>query len=211
MPARASSRSAHEDTMTTHVVRDHDRPLQEGGHPVKIDGANLLRHTRYVRSVLLKKGVRRRDLADMTQEVFLTAWRAMQEGRFCPRPGRDLGEALRYWLFGIAWREATDYRELRSLKSEVLRRTPIDRPIDTIPDEQLDARRVLDLFGRVRREDRELMFRVALGEELQAAAHEMGITPEAASARLRRGREAFTQIIFRWENYPHRIAHPPSS
>ena len=75
----------------------------------------------YVWNSLRRLGVRERDLADVTHDVFVALFRTLAQF--------DASRPIRPYLFGIAFRVASDYRRLARNKNELLD-----------PDEPRDAR-----------------------------------------------------------------------
>lgn len=80
--------------------------------PVRVDfDAMFLREFDYVWFTLRRLGVHARDLEDVTHDVFLLVHRHFE--RF------DTTRPLRPWLFGFAYRAASDYRRLARHRLEV--------------------------------------------------------------------------------------------
>jgi RNA polymerase sigma-70 factor (ECF subfamily) len=65
----------------------------------------------YVWSSLRRLGVFHAHLEDCAHDVFITAWRKLVD--------YDRSRPLRPWLFGIAFRVASDFRERASVRREV--------------------------------------------------------------------------------------------
>lgn len=146
----------------------------------------------YVWNTLRRLGVRSADLPDVTHDVFVTFHRTLRS--------YDPARPLRPWLFGIAFRSASDYRRLARHRREELDSTP--DPPDSAPDaERLTAAR----------EARSLVLRVldTLDDERRAVfvMHEIdgfGM-PEIAAAleiplntgysRLRLARQDFARAV----------------
>jgi len=92
----------------------------------------------YVWHSLRRLGVRPADLEDLTQEVFLRAFRSFAD--------YDPARPLRPWLFAIAYRLAADHRQLARHRYEVGAETSAGVPIDSAdtapgPDAALERRR----------------------------------------------------------------------
>ena len=68
----------------------------------------------FIERVLVRCGVSQVDVADVCQDVVLAAHVAIEARAFVPDPERDPWDALRAWLHGICWRQASHYRERRS-------------------------------------------------------------------------------------------------
>jgi RNA polymerase sigma-70 factor (ECF subfamily) len=75
-------------------------------------------HAQYVWRALRRLGARASDQEDLLQEVFLRALRSLDS--------LDAGRPVRPWLFGIAFRVASDHRRLSRHRLEVLQE-PLDR------------------------------------------------------------------------------------
>jgi RNA polymerase sigma-70 factor, ECF subfamily len=187
--------TCHKDTPAA-----DDRLARRAQYPaVDVAPAALVRETPYVRGVLGHHGVQDRDLPDVAQEVFITAWREIQEGRFRPHPDLALHDALRRWLCGFAWRHAmrygrVPYRRHERFASELLQDLAVDATIES----QVDARTLLELFERVPRKLKAVLVLIAFGAEPCEAAAELGISREAALQRIRNGREQFHRAVARW-------------
>ena len=177
-----------------------DGPARHANYPaVDVAPAALAREMRYVRRVLVRYGVRDRDLSDVAQEVLIAAWREIHEGRFRPQPGLALHDALRRWLFGFAWRHAILYWRVPHRRHECFASEALeDLAVDPTAEEQVDARKLLDLFERVPRKLKEVLVLIAFGAEPCEAAAELGIGREAALQRIRNGRIQFRRAIARW-------------
>jgi RNA polymerase sigma-70 factor (ECF subfamily) len=65
----------------------------------------------YVWSSLRRLGVHPAHLEDTAHDVFITAWRKLSD--------YDPARPLKPWLFGIAFRVASDFRERASVRREV--------------------------------------------------------------------------------------------
>ncbi len=140
----------------------------------------------YVWSTLCRLGVRAADLEDVTHEVFVAVHRAL--------PGYDPTRPIRPWLFGIAFRVASDYRREARHAREVLRGEPADLA-DAAPaaDERMaaeEARRVvieaLDAVDMTRRAV--LVLHDIDGCPMPEIAHALSIPLNTAYSRLRLGR-----------------------
>jgi RNA polymerase sigma-70 factor, ECF subfamily len=93
----------------------------------------------YVWKTLRRLGVHERDLEDVTHDVFVTVHRHLDR--------YDRERPLRPWLFGIAFRVASDYRRRAQHRREVVAvpmRDEVDR--EPLPDEILDRDRARELL-----------------------------------------------------------------
>jgi RNA polymerase sigma-70 factor (ECF subfamily) len=68
-------------------------------------------HFDYVWHALRRLGVRNADLEDVTHDVFLAVFRKLEQ--------YDAARPVRPWLFGFAFRVASDYRDLARHRFEV--------------------------------------------------------------------------------------------
>jgi RNA polymerase sigma-70 factor (ECF subfamily) len=149
----------------------------------------------YVLHTLRRLGVRERDLEDLTHDVFVVVHRGLPE--FDPR------RPVRPWLFGIAFRVASDHRR-RARNARELVEDPAPEPVDGAPpaDEQLAAaqrrRVVLEAL-----DDLELDRRAVLvlhdidGCTMPEIARALSIPLNTAYSRLRLAREQFKAAVQR--------------
>jgi RNA polymerase sigma-70 factor (ECF subfamily) len=181
------------------ALPEGDRPPRPEPPAVYVDDRALIREARFIRKVLVRCRVRRRDLPDMVQEVLFAAWRGIQAGHFRPSPEIPLQDGLRVWLHGIAWRQASNYRSVAHRRYEALvDQFPELSTVATATEDQFASKQLLAVFRRLPRKDREILLLVALGVELREAARELEISMEAAHARIYRGRQLFLRAIARW-------------
>lgn len=88
--------------------------------PVRTDfSAVFADHFDYVWHALRRLGVREADLEDITHDVFLAVLRKLDE--------YDPARPLRPWLFGFAFRFASDYRDRAQHRREVFAE-PLEPP-----------------------------------------------------------------------------------
>jgi RNA polymerase sigma-70 factor (ECF subfamily) len=188
-----------------------DRPPPRAEPPsVYVDDRTLVREDRFIQKVLVRYGVRPQDLPDRVQEVLIVAWTAIAAGHFRPPPERPLQQGLRAWLHGIAWRQASDDRSIAHRRYEMpMGLSPDLTAVRPRTEDQITAKQLLLVFRRLPRKYQEILALVALGTELREAAAALGITKEAASARLRLGRQLFLRAIARWRRPPARRRDKP--
>ncbi len=86
----------------------------------------------FVWNSLRKLGTPSAHLEDVAHDVFVTAWKKL--------PDYDTARPLRPWLFGIAWRHASDFRQKASQVREV-QGEEHDAPDEAHGPEELVARR----------------------------------------------------------------------
>jgi RNA polymerase sigma-70 factor (ECF subfamily) len=149
----------------------------------------------YVFNTLRRLGVRESDLEDVTHEVFITVHRLL--------PEFDPARPLRPWLFGVAFRVASDYRRLARNTREVPE-DPVPEPIDgALPaDEQIASAQARRLVIEAL-DDLELNRRAVLvlhdidGQAIPQIAEVLGIPLNTAYSRLRLAREEFRAAVQR--------------
>ena len=92
----------------------------------------------YVWNVFLRLGVPARDVEDLVHDLFLTLGAQL--------PSYDRARPVRPWLFGIAFRIASNYRRSHQVSHEILREVP--EVADDAPplEDQLDAQRLRALL-----------------------------------------------------------------
>jgi RNA polymerase sigma-70 factor (ECF subfamily) len=119
-------------------------------------------HLGYVWHAVRRLGVRERDLEDVTHDVFLAVFRKLDQ--------YDASRPLRPWLFGFAFRIASDYRERARHRLEV----PGD--LSAVEDERPNA-----LDGVLQRQTLELARRalaeLELGRRAVFILHELDECP----------------------------------
>ncbi len=146
----------------------------------------------YVWHSLRRLGMPPAELEDCVHQVFLTAWRRLRD--YDPR------RPLRPWLFGIAFRVASDWRGLARERHEVLDEPPEVGDERSRPDrlfsaqqEQLVVARVLDGMEVNRRVV--FIMKEILGHDVPDIADAMGIPLPTAYSRLRLAREEFVTAL----------------
>lgn len=149
----------------------------------------------YVYNTLRRLGVRTYDLEDLAHEVFVVVHQTL--ARFDPsRP-------MRPWLFGIAFRVASDYRR-RARYTRELPEEAASEPTDHTPlaDEQIataQARQlVLDALAALDLDRRAVVVMHDLdGTPVPQIADALSIPLNTAYSRLRLGREQFKAAVKR--------------
>jgi RNA polymerase sigma-70 factor (ECF subfamily) len=147
----------------------------------------------YVWHTVERLGVARRDVEDLVQEVFLTAYRKLSTF--------DASRPIRPWLFGISLRMASDFRELARHKREI---SETDGLVDEKkgPDEVLASQQASKLVFRA-------LDTLDLGKRAVFVMHELHghVMPDIADAlniplgtaysRLRAARTEFATSVER--------------
>jgi RNA polymerase sigma-70 factor, ECF subfamily len=140
----------------------------------------------YVSHTLRRLGVREADLEDVAHDVFITVHRLL--------PQYDPRRPLRPWLFGVAFRVASDYRRLARHTREVSQQ-PRGEPVDgALPaDEQLAAeqarRLVIEALGELELDRRAVLVMHDIdGHAMPEIAQALSIPLNTAYSRLRLAR-----------------------
>lgn len=152
-------------------------------------------HFQMVWRMLLRLGIHERDVADVTQRVFLVAYRKL--GEFEHR------SKLSTWLAGITIRVARDWRSSAPLRREVLASDPAlhaQSPVDVHASVELKQRLELTqrILGELPEEQRVVFVLYEIeemsGDEIAEALH---IPLGTARSRLRLARVAFRRAVAR--------------
>jgi RNA polymerase sigma-70 factor, ECF subfamily len=148
----------------------------------------------YVAHTLRRLGVAERDLDDVTHDVFVAVYRCLHQ--------YDAARPLRPWLFGTAFRVASDHRRLARNHREVLG-DPTE-PIDESPgaDQQLASHEsrelVLLALGALDLDRRAVLVMHDIdGHTMPEIAEGLSIPLNTAYSRLRLAREQFKAAVRR--------------
>jgi RNA polymerase sigma-70 factor (ECF subfamily) len=148
----------------------------------------------YMWNTLRRLGVQERDVEDVAHDVFVAVHRRLDS--------YDPTRPLKPWLFGIAFRVASDYRRLARHRRELMDDT--FEAVDGAPpaDEQLEteqARRlVLEALDALDLDKRAVFVMHELdGHAMPAIAIALGIPVNTAYSRLRLARETFATAVKR--------------
>lgn len=130
------------------------------------------------------------DAADVVSEVFLVAWRRLDEA-----PGGD----GRPWLFGIARHVLANYHRGLRRRHRLGGRLRDALTRDVVPDPAVSLAewdRVRRMLMKLGPDDRELLMLVGWdGLTPSEAAGVIGIAPGAARMRLARARQRFRELL----------------
>ncbi|KYF72346.1 hypothetical protein BE15_32740 [Sorangium cellulosum] len=146
-------------------------------------------------------GVPKRDRADLEQIVIVAAWRAVERGLYRPDPKLKPRDALRKWLHGITWRQASHYFGSAWVRRIVLDEQPLwllREPVGPDLHAQVEARDLLRAIERLEPRHQEILLAVDAPESLSAFARQRGMSPFTAASRLRIAREALALRLSRW-------------
>jgi RNA polymerase sigma-70 factor, ECF subfamily len=148
----------------------------------------------FVFNSLRRLGVARRDLEDLAHDVFFTAYRR--------RDSYDPKRPLKPWLFGIAFRVASDFRGLARQAREVSQGDDgFDAPDEKrLPDEDLAVRQdrelVLRALQRIDLARRAVFVLHDLeGQTVPDIAASLDIPEGTAYSRLRQARFEFADAV----------------
>lgn len=152
-------------------------------------------HFERVLGYVLRRTEDRDDATDVTAEVFVVAWRRLDE--LPDDDARALG-----WLFGTARRLLANHhrgrRRLRRLEAK-LATHPVEIPVrapEQVVADDLDLQPVAAAFGQLRADDRELL-RLVGWEGLDRAqlAQTLGCSRATVRVRLHRARRRFRAAL----------------
>lgn len=172
-----------------------ERGLERAPHVRRLTAADFPEVYRvelgYVLRTLRRLGVREADLEDVAHEAFVAVVRHL--------PDYDPERPIRRWLFGFAFRMASDYRKRAHNVNEVPASSP-DATETLGPDTALDdARRralLLQVLDALDFEKRSLIVMHDLdGVPVPEIAETLGVPLNTAYSRLRLARKAFQEEL----------------
>lgn len=158
----------------------------------ELDFAAVYRdHLEYVWRTLRRCGVATKDLEDLAHEVFLVVHRRLAD--------YDRARPMRPWLFGIAYRVASDHRRKVARRSEDAEGAELPAS-DASPELQAVQRQAVELAHRalaaIDDEARAVFLLAELdGVAVTEVAHSLEIPVNTAYTRLRRARLAVANAI----------------
>jgi RNA polymerase sigma-70 factor (ECF subfamily) len=150
-------------------------------------------HFSYVSHSLLRLGIPERDVDDLTHDVFLTVHRRL--------PEFDEGRPMRPWLFGIAFRHASEYRRRAPRRRELLMEDPPDTEDHArAPDSEASGRqlrkRALEALSVLDPDKRAVLVMHDIdGHTAHEIADALGIPMNTVYSRLRAARERFREAV----------------
>ncbi|AUX25133.1 hypothetical protein SOCEGT47_056770 [Sorangium cellulosum] len=150
---------------------------------------------------LIKSGVPRRDRADVAQQVLLGAWQSVKRGMYRPDPRLEPRVALRNWLRGVAWRNASHYVLSAYVRHSIIHPEPLGLRRDILGpslEAQILARDMLEVLVDLKAWQREILLALDDPESLVQYAKRRGLNPSTAASRLRIARKALAQRLRRW-------------
>ncbi|WP_437567529.1 RNA polymerase sigma factor [Sorangium sp. So ce542] len=196
----------------------------------------------FLRQALRWLGVAERDIDDVLQDVMIAAYHALESfdprrgadgaraghppsgrepgaGRKAPQASSPLGEPLRRWLFGIAWRQVGHYRGRAHRRREIAVGAGASWPFDLadpgLSSEQLLAREqsgqlVGRLLGAIDLERRVVLIMHDLLEMTSAdIARDLEVNENTVRNRLRLAREDFRVAVKRMNAEDRRALRDP--
>lgn len=150
------------------------------------------RELTYVWSTLRRLGVRAADLEDASHEVFVVVQRRLAD--------YDESRALRPWLFGIAYRIASEFRRRTKRQSEVELEDVATQ--HSLQDDALgraqDRALILTALEAVEIDRRAVFILHDIdGTAVPEIAHSLGIPLNTAYSRLRLARAEFAKAVMK--------------
>ena len=153
-------------------------------------------HAPYVWNTLRRLGVSQPDLEDMTHDVFIQVQRHLGD--------YDAARPVRPWLFGFAFRIASQYRRQAHRRHETAGLGGTREAVDpaALPDERLaaqqDRRLVLDALEAIDLDRRAVFVLYEIdGVPMDEIARSLGIPVNTAYSRLRVARTEFAVAVKR--------------
>ncbi|WP_394822190.1 RNA polymerase sigma factor [Pendulispora albinea] len=146
----------------------------------------------YVWQSLRRLGVRPSDLEDVAHDVFVTVHRKLSD--------YDPFRPLRPWLFGIAFRIASDYRRTSRFQREVFDGEPEREDPSPSVDAQLETmeahRLVMAALDTINLDQRAVFILHELdGQTAPEVATALGVPLNTVYSRLRLARKAFASAV----------------
>ncbi|WP_437486717.1 sigma-70 family RNA polymerase sigma factor [Sorangium sp. So ce1014] len=156
----------------------------------------IMRQSGMIHTVLRQYAVPACDWPDLMQEIFLSAWRSVETGRFRPSQHVPVNEALQRWLFAVAWHHVFHYRGhmYRWHKERAASTIPGNAPS---PFGQVEARLALRGLERLTPELRAVLAGIALGYTCKEIAVALGQNPLTTNRRMHRGRRQLREVLRR--------------
>ena len=155
----------------------------------------------YVWESLRRLGVRRSDLEDVAHDVFVTVYRKLGD--------YDSFRPIRPWLFGIAFRVASDYRRSSRVQREVFDSELETKDPAPIADEQLASteahRLVMAALETINLDQRAVFILHELdGQTIPEIASALRAPLNTIYSRLRLARKAFATAAARLSAPPRK-------
>jgi len=150
----------------------------------------------YIWQTLRRLGVRPSDIEDVAHDVFVTVHRKLAD--------YDTFRPLRPWLFGIAFRVASDYRRTARFKREVFDGETDREDVAPIADQQLETKEahklVMAALETINLDQRAVFILHELdGHTIPEVARALGEPLNTIYSRLRLARKAFITAVTRMQ------------
>ncbi|HTQ48813.1 MAG TPA: sigma-70 family RNA polymerase sigma factor [Polyangiaceae bacterium] len=170
-----------------------DAPAAENSPDLR---ALFTMHAPYVWNSLRRLGVPPADLEDLTHDVFIQVQGHLGE--------YDPTRAARPWLFGFAFRIASQYRRRAYRRHETSAEVAAAKAVDpaALPDQRIaieqDRRLVLEALEAIPLERRAVLVLYEIdGVSMEEIARTLGIPVNTAYSRLRTARAEFATAVKR--------------
>jgi RNA polymerase sigma factor (sigma-70 family) len=156
---------------------------------------------RAVLGYLLRRTNTPEDAADLIAEVFLTAWRRLDDV--------PSGDRARLWLFGVARRTLANHRRGERRRSTLAERMRAELELtDAVPESAGELAHIAAAYRSLATADRELLALAGWeGLEPKEIAVVLGCSRNAARIRLHRARRRFADALERG-SAPWQQLHP---
>lgn len=156
----------------------------------------------YVWESLRRLGVRASDLEDVAHDVFVTVHRKLGD--------YDAFRPIRPWLFGIAFRVASDYRRSSRVQREIFDGELEVQDPGPAADERLESteahRLVMAALDTINLDQRAVFILHELdGQSIPEVAAALGAPLNTIYSRLRLARKAFASAVARLRLEPSQV------
>lgn len=187
--------------------RDRARDPSQAPRPAYPSAATLLAHLPDIRGTVTGCGVPRREIEEVTATCLVAAWAAIQRGEFRVHAWVDMEEALRRWLYGIAWRLSAHERGRARHRCEILTADPWEFAASSAssagglpepaadPEGQILARAALRALDALPADQRKLLLELEAGAATSELAAQLGISTRAVLLRIERARLALAILM----------------
>lgn len=151
-------------------------------------------HVDFVARSLARLGVHERDVEDAAQQVFIVVHRRLGD--------YDRSRSMRAWLWGIARRLASDYRDLARHRIELDDGAVAMQVVDGGETERLSARQIVHrALADLEPGRREVLVLYEMeGMTLKEVAEITGAPLNTVASRLRKARVEFADAVERLES-----------
>ena len=173
------------------VASAHEPPIPVAGPPPTLRDLFTM-HAPYVWNTLRRLGVPAPDLEDLAHDVFIQVQRHLDDF--------ETGRPVRPWLFGFAYRVASQHRRRAYRRRETYGDPDAAIHPGLAPDEQVEAderrRLVLAALQRIDLERRAVFVLHDIdGTSMADIAESLGIPANTGYSRLRVAREEFAAAV----------------